>query len=195
MATWITEYVPAQESGLNINLSKLSLESGVSVPTIKEYYSILEDTLIVERIEPYRKNNRKRILTSPRYYFFDMGVRNALARLPLETNLLNIQRGILFEHAVALEIIRRIRSLGKNYGLYYWRTSNGAEVDCIIDTGTELIPIEIKSSRTTKSVKLSGLNSFLNDYSDRVNNAYIVADIQIPEKITDTITAIPWSYL
>src|SRR3989338_7817065 len=86
----------AVESGTNPNLSKLSQESRVSVPTIKEYYSILEDTLVIERIDPYIKRARKRILSSSRYYFFDTGVRNALARFPMNQGLVQVQKKMLF---------------------------------------------------------------------------------------------------
>lgn len=185
----------AQESGTNPNLTKLSLESGVSVPTIKEYFSILEDTLIVEKVEPYLKNARKRILTSPRYYFFDLGVRNALARMPLTESLINVDKGRLFEHAVILEIIRRIRAMNLDYKVYYWRTGAGAEVDCIIDTGSTVIPVEIKSGSKVTFSALRGLSSFIETYKDRVKQAYVITDGRMPEKLTDKITAIPWRFL
>ena len=70
----------AAESGTSPNLLKLSNESGVSQPAVKEFYNILEDTLVVERVDPFLKRARKRILSSSRYYFFDLGVRNVLAR-------------------------------------------------------------------------------------------------------------------
>jgi len=173
----------AQESGTNPNLTKLSLESGVSVPTIKEYYSILEDTLIVEKVEPYLKNARKRILTSPRYYFFDIGVRNALARMPMTESLINVDKGRLFEHAVILEIIRRIRAMNLNYKVRYWRTGAGAEVDCIIDTGATIIPVEIKSGSKVAFSSLRGLTSFIETYKDMVKQAYVITDGRIPEKL------------
>jgi predicted AAA+ superfamily ATPase len=91
------------------------MESGVSAPSIREYYRILEDTLVLERLDPYLKNARKRILSSPKYYFFDTGVRNALARLPLDEKLLNVQKGVLFEHFVVLETVRRIRALRPSF--------------------------------------------------------------------------------
>jgi len=185
----------AQESGTNPNLTKLSLESGVSVPTIKEYYSILEDTLIVEKIEPYLKNARKRILTSPRYYFFDLGVRNAVARLPLTRELINIDRGRLFEHAVILEIIRRIRALNLDYKVHYWRTGGGAEVDCVIDTGSSIIPIEIKSGSKVVLSALRGLSSFIETYKDNVSHAYVITNGRIPEKLTEKITLLPWKFM
>lgn len=185
----------AIESGTSPNLTKLSNESGVSSPAIKEFYRVLEDTLIVERVDPFLKNARKRILASPRYYFFDMGVRNALARLPLTKNLVNAQKGILFEHAVILELIRRIRVLNKNYKIYYWRTSGGAEVDCVIDLGSELIPIEIKSSKNIALSELKGLESFIKDYGKQVKRAYVVSMDGKKEKITNKITRVPWDEL
>lgn len=182
----------ALESGTSPNLSKLSNESGVSAPAIKEFYSLLSDTLIAERVEPYLKNARKRIMASPRYYFFDIGVRNAIAKLPLEQRLVNAQKGVLFEHLVILEIIRRIRALGKNYAVNYWRTSAGAEVDCVIDMGGKAIPIEIKFSKNVRESDLGGLKSFLNSYPGVAKVGYVITIGENNEKITDNITAVPW---
>jgi len=182
----------AVESGTNPNLSHLSQESGVSMPTIKEYYSILEDTLIVERIDPYIKNARKRILSSSRYYFFDLGVRNTLARFSMTPALIQTEKGKLFEHAVILEIVRRVRLLKKNWKVYYWRTSGGAEVDCIIETENELIPIEIKSSTHISRRDLRGLTSFISDYKDKVKRGFVITMGERPERIDDIIIALPW---
>lgn len=185
----------AVESGTSPNLFKLSNESGVSQPAVKEFYNILEDTLIVERIEPYLKNSRKRILSSSRYYFFDLGVRNALARLPLNPDLVNAQKGALFEHAVILEIIRRVRALNKNYKICYWRTSAGAEVDCVIDLGASVIPLEIKSSSFVTQSEIKGLKSFLNDYHKIAKKGYVITMGGRKEMLSDNIISIPWFYL
>lgn len=183
------------ESGTNPNLCKLSNESGVSQPAVKEFYNILEDTLVVERVEPYLKNARKRIFSSPRYYFFDLGVRNILARFPLTNDMVNTQKGVLFEHAVMLEIIRRVKVLNKNYKVCYWRTSAGAEVDCVIDLGASVIPIEIKSSSFVAQSEIKGLKSFLSDYSKLANHGYVITMAGKKEVLSDNITAIPWFYL
>lgn len=182
----------AAESGNNPNLTKLSNSVGVSSPAIKEYYNILEDTLIVDRIDPYIINARKRIVANPRYYFFDLGVRNILARLTLDNNLINAQKGILFEHAVIQEILRRIRILNKNYKVYYWRTYYGVEVDCIIDTGAKLIPIEIKAHSRISQNDISGLVSFMDEYKEKATKGYVITMGKHNEKITDDITAVPW---
>lgn len=182
----------AAESGTAPNFSKLSQESGVSQPAIKEFYHILVDTLIAERIDPYLKNSRKRILSSSRYYFFDLGVRNVLARLPLAKELINAQKGILFEHAVILEIIKRIRALDKNYKVYYWRTSGGAEVDCVLDLAGQIIPIEIKASKNVSLSEIKGLKIFLEDYKKIAKFGYVVTMGERKEKLAENIIAVPW---
>jgi predicted AAA+ superfamily ATPase len=184
----------ANESGTSPNLTKLSMESGVSAPAIKAYYQLLVDTLILFRVDPYLKNNRKRILASPRYYFFDLGVRNALAKIPLNKDLLSLQRGILFEHAVILEIIRRVRALNEDYRVYFWRTSGGAEVDCVLDLGQKVVPIEIKATRKIRPSEIRGLVSFIEDHPNAAFGLVVTLGDR-PEKITDKITAIPWNYL
>jgi predicted AAA+ superfamily ATPase len=185
----------AAESGGNPNLVKLSNESGVSQPAIKEFYNLLEDTLVVERVEPYLKNARKRILSSSRYYFFDIGVRNVLARLPLAPALFNAQKGVLFEHAVMLEVIRRVKVLNKNFKVCYWRTSAGAEVDCVIDAGREIIPLEIKSASFVAQSEIKGLKSFLHDYRPLARQGYVITMGGRKEKLAENIMAIPWSSL
>jgi predicted AAA+ superfamily ATPase len=182
----------AVESGTSPNFTKLSNESGVSQPAIKEFYNILEDTLIVERVDPYLKNARKRILSSSRYYFFDLGVRNSMARLPMDKNMINAQKGTLFEHAVMLEIIRRARAMNKNYKVCFWRTSGGAEVDCVVDFGSFVIPIEIKASKNVASSELKGLKIFLNDYKKVAKYGYVITMGERKEKLAENIMALPW---
>lgn len=185
----------AAESGTNPNLTKLSNESGVSLPAIRSFYEILEDTMVIERVDPFLRNARKRILSSSRYYFFDPGVRNVLARFPLESRMLNVQKGILFEHAVILEIRRRIRALNRNYKTLYWRTSGGAEVDCVVDMGNKVIPIEIKSSARVEKSDIKGLRNFLDDYPGLAKHGYVVFMGSRKEQMSSNITAIPWQEL
>ncbi|MBU1729979.1 ATP-binding protein [Patescibacteria group bacterium] len=185
----------AQESGTSPNYSKLSNEAGISTQTIKDYYQLLSDTLVVEIIEPFLKNARKRILASPKYYFFDLGVRNVLARWPLSKDTANVQKGVLFEHFVMLEIIRRVRALNKNYKINYWRTSGGAEVDCVIDFGSEVIPIEIKSGDNARLSDLKGLKNFLEEYSSIAKTGYVITTGERKQKLSKNIIALPWNCL
>jgi predicted AAA+ superfamily ATPase len=113
----------------------------------------------------------------------------------LTEDLLSLEKGRLFEHAVILEIIRRIRSGKDDYKVHYWRTSGGAEVDCIIDTGVALIPIEIKAGKRVSLSYVRGIVSFIQTYPELVKNAYVITNGRLPEKLSDKITALPWSYL
>jgi predicted AAA+ superfamily ATPase len=182
----------AAESGASPNFTKLSNESGVSLPAIKEFYQALEDTLIVERLDPFLRNARKRIFSRSKYYFFDLGVRNVLARFPLDKNAVHLQQGMLFEHAVILEILRRVRVLNKNYKVCYWRTSGGAEVDCVVDMGDRVLPIEIKSGSRVEKSEMIGLKNFLQDYADMAESGIIVFRGARKEQLAPNITAIPW---
>ncbi len=185
----------ARESGSAPNLSKLAQESGVSMPAIKGYYAILEDTFLVERLEPYLKNARKRLMATPRHFFFDTGVRNAAAGLPLTRDILAVESGRLFEHHIILETLRRIRSMDLPWKVHYWRTSHGAEVDMVVDTGDELVPIEIKYSTHVSRSDLSGLHQFMEDYRSKVRQGWLVCRIPKPRKLARQITAIPWQML
>lgn len=182
----------AYESGGNPNFTSLSNQTGISVITVKEYYQILLDTLIIHQLPPFIKNTRKRIVKTPKYYFFDIGVKNAVADIPLEANLTNIDRGSLFEHFVILEMFRR-QNLKGDFKLYYWRTQNGLEVDLIIETNNKIIPIEIKSGKNIGLKDLSGLNTFLDD--NKLKKGYVITTDQKPYKLSDRITVIPWTYL
>ena len=182
----------AYESGGNPNFTSLSNQTGISVITVKEYYQILLDTLIIHQLPPFIKNTRKRIVKTPKYYFFDIGVKNAVADIPIEENLTNIDRGSLFEHFVILEMFRR-QNLKGDFKLYYWRTQSGLEVDLIIETNNKIIPLEIKSGKNIGLKDLSGLNTFLDDH--KLEKGYVITMDQKPYKLSDRITIIPWNYL
>ncbi len=182
----------ALESGTAPNFTQLSQQAGVSLPAIREFFQILEDTLIIKRLDPYLKSPRKRLFSRPKYYYFDIGVRNAAAKLPLRTDLLKIQKGLLFEHLVILELFRRAALPGANFRLYWWRTLDGAEVDCLIekDDGT-LIPLEIKASSIVRSSQIRGLVSFLKSHP-RAKTGYVVSLVERPQKLRENIILLPW---
>lgn len=182
----------AFESGGNPNFTKISQETGISVITIKEYFQILVDTLIIHQLPPFIKSARRRVAKTPKYFFFDIGVKNATADVPLEDNLINIDKGSLFEHFVILEIFRRQR-LNDSFKMYYWRTSTDLEVDLIIEINNKIIPIEIKSGKNIRISDLSGLNAFLDEHN--VKKGYVISQDNKPYKLDDRITVVPWNYI
>jgi len=181
----------ALSSGKVINLIKLSNESGVAKATLRNYYQILVDTFTGYWLEPFTESPRKRLLTTPRFYFFDLGVRNAAARLSPSRSRLPLEGGDLLEHWVGLELIHRARLLGRSYGVGFWRTVGGAEVDFVVKTPKDVVPIEVK---WTENPTLSDARHLLNflENEPRANHGWVVCRVPQARRLHDKVTAIPW---
>ena len=184
----------ALESGNIMNLTKLSNESGIAITTIRHYYQVLIDTFMGYWMDPYITRDRKRLLTTPRFYMFDLGVRNAAAKLPLNEDLITLHGGHLIEHWVGLELIHRTQLLGPEYQTYFWKTKSGAEVDFILKTPNEVIPIEVKW--TDKPTLQDGrhLRTFM-EHEKKAQRGYIVCRVPEIRKLDTHIWAIPWNCL
>ena len=158
-----------------INFSAVSRDCQVALSTVREYYSILEDTLIGVFLYPYLKSQRKRMSHQPKFYFFDNGVTRALLGT-LQDPPNTSEQGRLFEQWILQEIIRLNEYHQKDWRLSFWRTSHGAEVDLLISRGTKLLyAIECKFSNQPSSSDLSGLRSFHENYAEVP--CYIVAPV------------------
>lgn len=154
----------AIESGRIVNFSKISNDIGVSYHTIQNYYTILEDCLIVERIDPISTSsfNRKKLVKASKYIFFDLGVRRVAAREGLR--LPREYLGFIFEQWVALEIIRYFRSNDLPFELRFWSDSDGPEVDWVLQFEGFLCPIEVKFSETISVSDCRHLVTFRREY-------------------------------
>ena len=184
----------ALSSGQTLNLVHLSNESGVPKATLRNYYQILVDTFVGYWMEPFIRSDRKRLLSTPRFYFFDLGVRNAAARLAPERSRLAIEGGKLLEHWVGIELLHRARQLGRSYAVEFWRTVGGAEVDFVVTTPSDLIPIEVKWTENPTVSDAKHLLLFMAEYP-KAKQAYVVCRVNTPRRIHDRVTAIPWKEL
>ena len=152
------------QSGLEINFSLIADDVLVEAELVKDYYSILEDTLIGFFLYPYQKSPRKRLTKRPKFYFFDNGVARAGARQHT-SDPTNQERGKLFEQFMIQELRRLNDYKNKGCNFYFWCTSNRAEVDLIIEKGQEIImAIEFKAGRSVGARDFRGLNSFYKDF-------------------------------
>ncbi len=152
----------AEENGNTLNFAKISQDIGVSASTVKEYFHILEDTLIAFFLLPYSRTIRKKIVKSPKFYFFDTGVQRTLAK-QLNQELIPKTKdyGKCFEHFIIKEFIHLSKYLNRDLEFSFYRTESGAEVDLIITTATkEIYAIEIKASENPRKQELGGLGSF-----------------------------------
>jgi len=174
--------IAAAQYAEQINFSAVSRDCQVALSTVKEYYSILEDTLVGFFLFPYLKSQRKRMSHQPKFYFFDNGVTRAiLGTLQDEPGLK--EQGRLFEQWILQEIIRHNEYYQKDWKLCFWRTRHGAEVDILISRGRKILyAIECKLSQNPSSSDLSGLKSFHESYPNVP--CFIVAPVKQPLKLS-----------
>lgn len=184
----------AIESGKPINYSKLSNETGISINSIKTYYQILVDTFIGYYLPAYTKNQRKRVLSTPKFLFFDNGVRNACAKWGFSESLLKLSGGDFFEHWVGLELYYKIEYLGAGYKLFYYRTVSGAEIDYIVKAPDEIIPVEVKFTENPHSKHASEIEKFISE-NKQSEKGFVVCRCSEPRQISKNVTAIPWNNL
>lgn len=183
----------AVESGCPINLTKISQESGIGLSTLRGFYSVLEDTLVGFTLQPYAQSPRVRLLRTPKFYFFDLGVRNAVAGLPLDKGILATQAGSLMEHWVACELFWRTQYLGRGYSLCFWRTVGGSEVDLVLLTPRETIPIEVKYTRNPRPEDASSLEHFIRLHPKSASRGFVVCQVPQREQLSKHVAAIPWN--
>ena len=142
----------AGRCGQIINLSSIGSDLGISYQTVKKWLSVLEQSYIIFLLQPYFENFNKRIIKSPKLYFYDTGLLCYLLGInSAETFNLHYLKGGIYETYVISEFIKSKFNSGSNKEFYYWRDLNGNEIDCIISSGIELKAIEIKASETIKS--------------------------------------------
>ena len=139
----------AARSGQLANYSSLAVDAGISPPTARSWLSILEASSLVLLLYPHFRNFSKRLIKSPKLYFLDTGLLCQLLeiRKPAEITA-HPNRGAIFETFVVSGIYKLFTHAGERPPLYFWRDHTGHEIDMLLDLGLELLPIEIKSSRT-----------------------------------------------
>ena len=183
----------ARESGNMINYADISRNVGISIPTVKSHYQLLEDMFIGFRISAFSGSYRKTVLSTPRFLFFDIGVRHAAAGIPPGKGAVAADPGRVFEQWVGMELHRRL-DYSRKGELSYLRTKAGAEIDYILSFENNIIPIEVKWTENPSRKDARHLLPFLAD-NPNATHGYIVCRCTRPQKITENVTAIPWHNL
>lgn len=180
----------AAESGNILNFRSVGQELGISHTTVASYYEILEDCLILERVEPITKSlTRKKLSKASKYLFFDMGVRRLCARegvLPPQSHY-----GKLFEEWVGLELIRHMRAHQVSGRLRFWRDAEGPEVDWVVDVQGSFIPIEVKWTENPREQDVKHIKIFLSEYRE-ARNGFVICRTPRPLQLCENIMALPW---
>ena len=138
--------------GQLLNITSLGNDCGISSNTVKEWLSILEASYILFLLQPHHKNFNKRLVKSPKLYFYDTGLACSLLNIESKEALsTSYMRGNLFESFVISEFMKQRYNIGRSPNTYFWRDKQGHEIDCIIEAESTIKRIEIKSGKTINS--------------------------------------------
>lgn len=135
--------------GQVLNLSSLGNDTGIDQKTVMAWLSILEASYIIFLLRPYYQNFGKRVIKSPKLYFVDTGILCSLLRIRSSDELMeHYLRGNIIESFIITDLFKQFYNLDQRPHIYFWRDSQGHEIDCLIDQALKVIPIEIKASKT-----------------------------------------------
>lgn len=169
-----------------VNYTNIAADCGVSSPTVREYFQILEDTMTGRFLPSYQKTPKRRVISAPKFYFFDVGVAGYLLK---RKNIVYGSEafGKAFEHFIYHEIYSYSKYSDKNFPVSYWRTASQIEVDFIL--GDNETAVEVKSSNMVNQNHLKGLKSFAEEY--KVKKLIVVSTDVYPRK-SGNFNILPW---
>jgi len=151
----------AGRAGQILNLSSISNDLGLDLKTIRNWLSVLETSFIIYLIRPHHKNYNKRLIKSPKLYFYDTGLLCSLLGMRNQSEIQNhYLRGAIFENYVFSEISKHYYNSGMRPELFFWRDNTGNEIDCIVQDGSKRKVIEIKSSQTINTFFFKGIKYY-----------------------------------
>jgi predicted AAA+ superfamily ATPase len=152
----------AGQHGQQLNLNAISQACGISQTTATQWFSLLEASYIVFRLKPYYKNYKKRLVKRPKIYFYDTAIVCNLLGIDSPDHLMiHSSRGAIFEGYVISELMKLAYNAGEVLEPYYWRDTQGNEVDCLIEKSGKLNALEIKSSMTFTDDLLKGIRKWV----------------------------------
>jgi len=178
--------VAAITSSELLNYTNVARESGITARMVRQYFQILEDTLVGFRLPPWRKSRQRRMIETEKFYLFDIGVCNYLSRRA--PALGTPEFGKSFEHFILTEICAYRAYKNPELPLYYWRTSTGMEVDFIL--GDMTAAVEVKGTARAHEGHLRTLRALLDEHTPR---HAILVSLDKEERIIDkNIRIMPW---
>ncbi|MDE0513927.1 MAG: AAA family ATPase [Gammaproteobacteria bacterium] len=170
-----------------INYANIARDCGIDAKTVKEYFQILADTLLGTFVPPYKKRQNRRVITkASKFYLFDVGIAGHLCQRKI-TEARGEQFGKALEHFVFMELNAHRSYLDLHYGISFWRTKSGLEVDFILGDGE--IAIEVKGASRVDNTDMRSLRAYMNEFKPRLG---IVVSNEKYERQVGDITILPW---
>ncbi len=151
----------AGRHGQLLNYTALAVDAGISQSTVIAWIGLLEASYLCFRLQPYYNNFKKRLIKTPKLYFYDSGLVCFLLGMDSVDHLrVHSARGAIFEGFILAEMLKKRFNQGKTSNLYFWRDHLGVEIDIVREVQQKLQPIEVKSSETFQSSFLDHLHTF-----------------------------------
>jgi len=181
--------------GQLVNLTSLGNDCGISTGTARAWLTLLEASYIVFLLQPHYRNFSKRLVKSPKIYFYDTGLACSLLGIKSPEQIeLHYLRGGLFESYIISDLMKQFYNKKIEPPVYFWRDKIGREVDCIIQDGQDLTPVEIKAGKTITQGYFTGLDYWNSISKSDPKNSYVIyAGDQVQKRSNGTV--IGWKKL
>lgn len=182
----------ANYAGQILNRDELAKMLGVDNKTILSWLGVLESSYIIYQLQPWHNNLNKRIIKSPKLYFYDTGLLCCLLNIGSQQSLLKHDRyGAIFENWCITEIKKNRANAGLSGGMHYFRDSAGNEIDLILEKNNETIAIEIKATKKPANTDLQGLK-YWNKYQPRTSSVLLYTGAR-EEMLHEHMGIVPWT--
>ncbi|NCC50439.1 MAG: ATP-binding protein [Spartobacteria bacterium] len=179
--------------GQLFNASRISNDCGINHGTVSHWLSVLEASYVAFRLQPHHRNYRKRIVKTPKLYFWDTGLVIRLLGIENASQLrTHPLRGPIFENWVITELMKGRFNRGRRSNLFFWRNNTGLEVDVVAEQAGRLMPIEIKSGATLSTDWFATINKWLSLAGNEAINPTLIYGGAIPWG-DGPVRVIPWS--
>lgn len=184
----------AARAGKLLNIAEIAKEAGISQPTAKDWLSVMESTYVIHLLPPYYNNQTKRLVKSPKLYFVDTGILCHLLGIDTyERFLKSPDRGSIFENMVIMDAIKRAGASTPGARFYFYRTSNGVEVDLICEHHNQIDAYEIKCAQTISKSMVHPLQTLSKTHN--INKKRLVSLETQPLPLTQDIHNLHWSQI
>ncbi len=179
--------------GQLFNASSLAVECGISVTTVHKWIGLLESSFILYLLRPHHKNLNKRVVKSPKLYFYDTAIACSILGIDTQNHLKqHYIYGNLFENMVLNEMIKTRFNSAKRNNMFFWRDKTGHEIDCLVENPISINAIEIKSSQTISPRFFDGLNYWKTINKNENRNSFYVVYGGEKTLVRNGIKIIPW---
>ena len=183
----------AGSTGQLFNSNRLGTECGVDHKTIRRWLTVLQASYVVQVLPPYYSNFRKRVIKTPKLYFYDTGLACHLLGIQNSSQLeQHPLRGAIFENLIFSELAKKQLNTGQRLSFYFWRTHGGQEVDFIVEQGNNIHAIEVKSGMTVRPAMMTSLKNTMALWENNNIQGWVIYGGNKREKLHGNIV-LPWN--